>query len=816
MPRKKLLSPALAGIGGAVLLGVVIALATRGGSDEDQPVVTPPRPPPKAAPEYSFRIHHQDLGRVHRIALFVRSNVRPKADDFSLEEPGGAIHPAVTADPTEFFLRDAQRDPSALALSFRVEGNPAALDLRLPDGKTRPVYRRPGPETRKPLTTPARYEDWEITASGGFPSEGEFDLEVRARPALDRPLPLDPARFILVTDGGDLLAPEVRTTDPIRIRYRKIPPSARELRLQTDFRSEAPSYLVVAIPAPEPPPGAEPPPQERPAGLREELDRRLAKDPVEALKFLAGKGSDEARSLARGALARAIQEDLNSGLQAFADGDADAAERSLPRAALMADPYAPEFSRQLMRLVFLLKRPGRTPTGCAVCGGAGSSPCGSCKEGQAAGNCPRCETRGRVACVLCEGEGTLPHAGYRGNIVLGIERPFRFTVKIDGNSRSGTMDPQTITYQMGPCAGSGGVQIDFVSVHAETGTETPGSARRSCAEFWTEMVRNVFNGKAGIQVPNKEGQMVPYPPAAARRLFADYEACRGGRVPCDRCAGAKTTRCSLCSGTRSAMLLCLSCEGTSVQACGTCKGYADAGWMARLLPEAPALARALTEQALALREWLDERARRASGRDALAARLEEARKDLDPTAQIEENYVGLACARCAGKGVNCADCWATGRREYFEGTPQYERYALVERLERALAEADATPSAPPGFASLPASEPSGGEVVVIPEVTRRPAGGAAAIPRTLEEMIRKADALHETGRDHLERAKTTTDNATWIAEAELALDDLKGAQTLYATAQEKLDEMGAPVPKDLLRKFRINMQALVIARRTAP
>ncbi len=49
-----------------------------------------------------------------------------------------------------------------------------------------------------------------------------------------------------------------------------------------------------------------------------------------------------------------------------------------------------------------------------------------------------------------------------------------------------------------------------------------------------------------------------------------------------------------------------------------------------------------------------------------------------------------------------------------------------------------------------------------------------------------------------------------------ALADLKQAQTLYATAQERLDALGIEVPKELLSKFRINMQALILARRTVP
>jgi len=83
-------------------------------------------------------------------------------------------------------------------------------------------------------------------------------------------------------------------------------------------------------------------------------------------------------------------------------------------------------------------------------------------------------------------------------------------------------------------------------------------------------------------------------------------------------------------------------------------------------------------------------------------------------------------------------------------------------------------------------------------------------------MIRKADELHETGKSHLEKSKATNENGIWQDEAIKALMDLKNAQTLYASAQETLDARGATVPRELLTKFRTNMQALVMARRQAP
>jgi hypothetical protein len=100
-----------------------------------------------------------------------------------------------------------------------------------------------------------------------------------------------------------------------------------------------------------------------------------------------------------------------------------------------------------------------------------------------------------------------------------------------------------------------------------------------------------------------------------------------------------------------------------------------------------------------------------------------------------------------------------------------------------------------------------------------PAGPAPAglpIPKTVEEMVQKADEFHEAGKSHLEKSKAASDNATWIDEGMKALAAFKNAQILYTAAQEKLDETGAQVPRTLLEKFRTNMQGLVMARKQVP
>src|SRR5678809_1420372 len=78
-------------------------------------------------------------------------------------------------------------------------------------------------------------------------------------------------------------------------------------------------------------------------------------DPVAAFKFLAENPGEPAQKLARPAVAKQITLDVAAGLKAFGDAKGDQAELPLTRAALLADLYAADFSRQLMRLLFLLK-----------------------------------------------------------------------------------------------------------------------------------------------------------------------------------------------------------------------------------------------------------------------------------------------------------------------------------------------------------------------------------------------------------------------------------------------------------------------------
>ena len=145
----------------------------------------------------------------------------------------------------------------------------------------------------------------------------------------------------------------------------------------------------------------------------------------------------------------------------------------------------------------------------------------------------------------------------------------------------------------------------------------------------------------------------------------------------------------------------------------------------------------------------------------------------------------------------------------------------MERLTRKLEELAKATAAPLSPAPLPESEsaPAMAQNPVpkpAPALPAGPAPGGVVLPKTVEEMIKKADEHHESGKTHLEKSKAAPDNATWIDEGVKALADFKMAQILYTAAQERIDEEGGTVPRTLMDKFRTNMQGLVMARKQVP
>ncbi|HLY09075.1 MAG TPA: hypothetical protein VKW04_07235 [Planctomycetota bacterium] len=560
--------------------------------------------------------------------------------------------------------------------------------------------------------------------------------------------------------------------------------------------------------------------------LSRKFEALRATDPVAALKFLGQTPGEPSQKLARPMIARQITQDVAAGLKGFADGKGDLAELPFTRAALLADLYAPDFSRQLMRLVFLLKQPRKILTGCSTCKGLGGAPCTACQAGLSLGPCTLCEAKGSIPCPLCDGSGSLEHRGYKGSLVIVADHEVTVMFTNDkGKSVRARLSPQTLTYQMSPCSG-GSFSLQTESVVTKTGAKTTGSATQPCSKFWSEMKMFVFSGKTKIKVNNNKGQLTSISGAGARRFLADYETCAGGHVPCDRCAGKKTESCAVCQGRGKAMVPCDKCEGAAMIACPTCKGFGESTWIASVLPPAAAsaLSKVLADQAVILKAWTDDRQRRANRQLDLTRRREDAKKGLDPTAKLTADYVDVVCPRCKGNGTECEDCWSAGRREYYEGTAQYERYALVEKLTRQLDELAKSPAAPPALGPLPESEsaaplaqnPAARPASPAPALPAGAPPAGLALPKTVEEMIKKADEFHESAKTHLEKSKSTSDNATWIDEGVKALSDFKNAQILYTAAQEKIDDSGGTVPRTLLDKFRTNMQGLVMARKQVP
>lgn len=553
--------------------------------------------------------------------------------------------------------------------------------------------------------------------------------------------------------------------------------------------------------------------------LARKFEALRATDPVGALKLLAQSPGEASQKLARPMIAKQISQDVAAGLKAFGEGKGDQAEGPLLRAALLADLYAPDYSRQVLRLWHLLRQPRKTQTACAPCKGAGGATCTACQAGLAPGPCSLCDAKGSVTCLLCNGSGTLDHRGYKGPLVIVADHEVPVMVKNDkGKTVRARLNPQTLTYTMSPCTG-GTFSLATESVLAKTGAKTTGTANQPCSKFWSEMKLFVFSGKTKIKVNNNKGLLTGISGQGARRFLADYETCAAGRVACDRCTGKKTEPCATCQGRGKAMTACDKCAGAGAIACATCRGYGDSAWIAGVLPAAPGLAKALVDQAAELKAWIDDRQRRAHRQVDLARRLEEAKKGLDPTAKLTTDVVDVVCPRCKGSG-ECEDCWSAGRREYYEGTAQYERYALVGKLTRQLDELAKSTLAPYTPAPLPESEAAAAPVVQKPAtpdpLPAGPVPGGLVLPKTIDEMIKKADELHETAKAHLEKSKAAPDNATWIDEGVKALSDFKNAQILYTAAQEKIDETGGAVPRTLIEKYRTNMQGLVMARKQVP
>lgn len=602
-------------------------------------------------------------------------------------------------------------------------------------------------------------------------------------------------------------------------------------------------------------------------GLKALEEGRLAAFETRLLRaaHLSRPYSDEhARRLGRFVLA--VRHDVRERGAALARAvAADVAQRKVDAAAKRIDdalhgPLGKEFREPIARLKEWLKtppepqaveaevtfwrgaRPASIRPSCSACSEAGETDCGACLTGFIAQSCRTCSGKGSGPCVLCNGTGALPHGGCAGRFDIIIEKPIRVQKIIRRRKVAVVFHPQVLTWVLGPCDGKGHVSLRTESRPDDPNVpaQPPQHLNKDCNELHQELKTFVFTGRAKVEQvrssdPTKRS---PLPPAAARRLFTDYEKCNAGRVPCDRCRGKKTGTCEPCGGKGSRPGPCSDCAGLAVRPCETCGQSGDSEWLAKRLPSerVPGLREALGEHAEKLAAWHDRRVRQLARLEQVKLRFEEARRGIEPTARIEADYVNLPCERCKGKGGSCEDCWGSGRIEYYDGTPEYAKYAAFKKLSdqmEEMAKASQTPAPGLSLDALIGPEPAARKPPPPRETPPPPpppdpppaasrgvgsgiGGEISDLPADIQEMIAKADALHEEGKGHLERAKNNADTDVWVEESKKAVEKLREAQTLYATAQETLDERGIDTPKALLEKFRINMQALVIARKQAP
>lgn len=462
--------------------------------------------------------------------------------------------------------------------------------------------------------------------------------------------------------------------------------------------------------------------------------------------------------------------------------------------------------------------------GCGTCKGAGDVLC-TCKEGLVAAACRTCNGAGTIACLLCEGRGTVAHGGYVGTIKLRLEKEIRVKVVLaNGKNANAVLKPQEITWVTSSCAGKGRFTLKTDSRPLAGGATTSNQVDQTCERLWKELRNFAFTGRAKMEIQTEAGgRLSAIEPQAAKRFLADYEKCSDGKLPCERCEKKLTNPCMTCLGRGSMPGPCSLCGGASSTLCASCGFVGDTMWLAALVkPETVAdLGPALDRHGEALRGWAQYRAWTAGRRIDLTAQLKAAKMGLDASAVLTPQHVNVACPLCKGRGGECEGCWATGRREYYEGTPEYEKYAKVARLDRQLAELAKEAKRPAPMPDIkltdPAAKPPPPKPVDFGNTKGAGTGGdIASLPPAIKETIAKADQASADGQKHLETAKTSGNNDTWIDESKKALDRLREAQSLYANAQETCDAQGVPVPKELLDKFRKNMQALVIARKQSP
>jgi len=480
--------------------------------------------------------------------------------------------------------------------------------------------------------------------------------------------------------------------------------------------------------------------------------------------------------------------------------------------------------------------PGFAST-CAACNRTGETDCALCQSGVVPQSCRTCSGKGQGPCALCNGQGTLPHGGYAGELRIRVDKEFKF--KVPGDKRIWTMKPQRLFWTLRPCDGSGSVDLRTVTNPLDPNAPSGAPERHNlkCGDIFIQLKANVFTGKARVFTNQYEDEKDELKPELMKRLFADYEKCKEGRLPCEACEGRKSGPCVQCSGKGTRLGACSECGGAGSTSCATCRTTGDSAWLAAKVPttKVPELGKCLEVHVKALAGWQDRRAKERAKREQVRAKIGQARQGLDPTAKLTDHFVNIACVKCSGKGGACEDCWGVGRREYYPGTPIYERYASARKLEEQYAQlSKASFGVSTADIQLTINDnllddkfrlppaPKDGPVLPPTDTPRKPGVGSgiggeiSKLPEELQAKLAEADKLHEAGKKSLEKAKASDDNAVWASEAKNAVKCFWDAQKIYTEAQDSLDERGIDVPRALVDKITTNQQALVMARKTVP
>ncbi|HEU4339324.1 MAG TPA: hypothetical protein VFS19_04585 [Planctomycetota bacterium] len=468
---------------------------------------------------------------------------------------------------------------------------------------------------------------------------------------------------------------------------------------------------------------------------------------------------------------------------------------------------------------------------CAACGSKGEADCTLCSTGLVMQSCRTCSGKGLGACALCAGKSKLSHGGFAGDIILRIDKLFRY--KVAGEKGIRRVDPQRIFWNLTPCGGKGRVRLKAYSVYFDPKlkADPPVDLMIPCTEIFAQMKANVFNGKAKIFAHPKEDKN-EMTVEQAQRFFEEYEKCEAGKLACDSCDGKGQGMCRPCTGKGLRLGPCSGCAGAGAAGCSTCKVSGDSSWLAaKVEPKRlGVMGKCLDAHVRALQVWQDKRSVARARREQVRGQLVDARKGIEPDAKLTTDFVNVKCDKCAGRGGACEACWGVGRREYFAGTPVHDKYLKVKKLEEQFALLSR--------ASLGVSSDeiqlvikdeyidSGFQLPKAAEVPPPPppkpgvgsgiGGKIADLPQELRDAIAKADQLHQDGKKSYDLAVAAgDDNEKRKAEAVRAKDCFKQAAELYGKTLETLDEQGINTPAELNEKYNLNLQALKLARNMA-